>query len=638
MKKIITKANIKYVIAILLALITAISIEMFVFMKESTVKSSGILVSAVENSDYLIAINDYEVSDGSYIRTGIDPGITISNIGKEIDSVLLSFSSSVFTSPRVQVFFAGTNEEFSEANSTVIESIPLNTLDFAVDIPKGYYDRVRVDIDGSFSLKDIFISDEDINVCNKTSLSSFGFFRFLTLFLVLGALLVLFIYWKNSKKSERSLTLTELIFCFACFLFYFWWAAVKVYNYAPDEQMRFEVTQFLFNNNRFPADDELLSHWGFSYAHIPTMLCNQLGYVFMKIASVFTKDFHILLVAARMVSVCCATGTVYFVVKISKLIFSSCSRWIFICFVAFMPQFAFLASYVNNDIVALFGISIIIYAWVFALKYQWNYKCACILSLGIIICAISYYNSYAWVLFSVVFFISTYFIQNKKDYKGFIKLSGFIIGLVVVFASYTFIRHLVLYGDLLGFETIERYGEKFAIEALKPSNRIHLSENGVSVFSMLFAPEYNWIDTTWKSFIGVFGYMEYYCPKIVYEYVSIFIVVGCLGLVYRLVYNILIEKQKPNNSIIIFGVCIIMSAIVTVALSVYNSFVMDFQPQGRYCYPAFLALAIIVAKGYEFIIDRFKKNEYKYAITSSVCTINALSTFFVFYNIYLPSF
>ena len=79
------------------------------------------------------------------------------------------------------------------------------TLDFAVDIPKGYYDRVRVDIDGSFSLKDIFISDEDINVCNKTSLSSFGFFRFLTLFFVLGAFLVLFIYWKNSKKSESSI-------------------------------------------------------------------------------------------------------------------------------------------------------------------------------------------------------------------------------------------------------------------------------------------------------------------------------------------------------------------------------------------------------------------------------------------------
>ncbi|MBE6727596.1 MAG: hypothetical protein E7562_02995 [Ruminococcaceae bacterium] len=637
MKFSIKDNKIKYALCIVLALIIATVFEITVFMRETEVKFEGKAVSVMDEDEYSFTYGDYIVTDNRYTRAGIDPSIRISDIDREISSVMVSFSKPIYSNPRLQLFFAKEDEELSEKNSCVIENIPLMALNVIVDIPKADYDTIRIDIDGSFSLEDIIVSDRSISSSNQFSLELFGFFRLLTTFLILSSLFVCFVFWMQSKKSERSLKMKELLFCIGCFAFYFLWAIAKAHDYAPDEEMRHDVTEFLFNNNRLPIGDELLSNWGFSYAHIPTVLCNLLGSLFMKIASIYTNDSHSLLLASRMVSVCCATGTVYFVIKTSKLIFSSCARWIFVCFVAFMPQFAFLASYSNNDIVALFGISIIIYSWVFALKYNWNYKSGVILSAGVIVCALSYYNSYAWVLFSVFLFIITYFIQNKKDYKGFIKLSAFIIGLVVLFASYNFIRHLIVYGDLLGFETIEQYGEKFAVESLKPSNRWHLSENGVSLMSMLFAPEYKWVLTTWNSFIGVFGYMQYYCPAVVYDYMKVFIAVGGIAFVLRGLYEIVIKRKKPDLSKTIFLVCVVMSAVVTVALSVYNSYVMDFQPQGRYCYPAFLALAIIIAKGYEWLVKLLKYKEHQYAVTSCVCTVSALISLYVFYNIYLPS-
>jgi hypothetical protein len=42
---------------------------------------------------------------------------------------------------------------------------------------------------------------------------------------------------------------------------------------------------------------------------------------------------------------------------------------------------------------------------------------------------------------------------------------------------------------------------------------------------------------------------------------------------------------------------------ITIGLSMYYSFTWDFQPQGRYCFPALLPIALLSAKGIEQIVD-----------------------------------
>lgn len=440
------------------------------------------------------------------------------------------------------------------------------------------------------------------------------------------------------KKNDRMLSWFEWFFCFAVFVFYFIWAVLQKYNYAPDEYMRYDVTMFLFNNNRLPVGDELLSFWwGFSYAHLPAVLCNQLGYVFMKIASIFTTtEFH-LLVAARMVSVFCGTGAVYYTIKISKQLFKSPARWIMIVLIAFMPQYAFLSSYVNNDIVAFFGISMIMYAWVLSIKDNWNFKNGTLLSVGMSVCALAYYNSYAWILFSIFFFIITYFLQNRNDYKGFAKISGFIIIFTLALIGYSFIRHLVIYGDLLGIETSHKYGELYAHESLKPSNRFSLYEQGVSIFDMLFSLQYKWVYVTVKSFIAVFGYMTIDCPNYVYVCILLIFVIGIIGFVVRFVDKIIIKKHKLKPIILVFYICLALSGIVTVLLSIRNSYCTDFQPQGRYCYPAFLPLAFAVTKGFETLLNLLKKLKIRCYAVTAICVAFIFISLYIFNTTFLPS-
>lgn len=438
-----------------------------------------------------------------------------------------------------------------------------------------------------------------------------------------------------NKNTKDKLNYAEIFFCFAMFAYYVLWAIAKQYNYAPDEAMRYSVTKFFFDNNHLPVGDELLSHWGFSYAHYPTLLCHQLGYVFMKIAAIINQSDFFLLIAARMVSVCCATGAVYFLIKITKRLFLSPARWIAIVSFAVMPQYCFLASYVNNDIIIVLGTTMIVYAWVLAIKDNWNVKNSLLLAVGVSICALSYYNSYGYILFSVLMVAITYFHKHKGDFKGFMRLALGMSAVVLILISYNFIRHLVLYGDLLGFKTVEYYGEMYAIESLKPSVKLSFFEQGIGFFDMLFAP-YEWVQTTFMSFIGMFGYMQFACPTYVYKVVFVFFAIGAVGLLISGVIAIK-EKLKPQFEIAMFYISLVLCSIFTIGLSLYNSYFSDFQPQGRYCYPMYIALMLIIAKGYEHIIKLIPNKYCKCVLNSAICIAWILGSVFIYKTAYLPT-
>jgi len=432
---------------------------------------------------------------------------------------------------------------------------------------------------------------------------------------------------KNAKLEK-----IEYLYLFFLLLFYFSWAASKPFNYAPDEFMRYAVTEFLYYNNRLPVGTELLSaNWGFSYAHMPTVLCNLLGYVFMKIAGIFTQDAFDLLVAARLASVCCGVGTIYFVMKTAKLLFPTPVHWIMVVFISMIPQFAFLTSYVNNDIVALFGASMILYCWVFAMKTQWDKRIATLLAIGISVCALSYYNSYGWILCSIFFFIGSYLLQNSHDYKGMFKLGFFIATIVLILISPLFIRHLVLYGDLLGRTTANMYNELYGIESLKPSNRVTLIEQGLPFSWLLFNHE--WWKISYLSFIGYFGYMSIPLNGYVYNMYSFLFLFTFLGAFYSLLSSVLRTKSIGKDNVL-FGINILLTMMIPVFLSLWYSYTSDYQPQGRYCYSMVFGLAITINYAVSNFTKIIKSKERIYAfIGIFVATIITLtiSEFFVTY-------
>ena len=612
-------------------------LELFVFNYRRTVKFTGTEIKLYNNQEYSMSTVGYDITNNNqYASSKEDSYIIFDNLNQNVESVLVTFSDRMFKrNSFIQVYYRSGDDGFSEGNSTPKMKIPIGTSRVVLNIPRAEYSGLRVDIDGVFSLNDIQVSDQLIEM-ERVKDVNINWCRMLVILISIAIITTVISHYISSEKNEYSLKRKEILFCFLCFVFYFAWAVAQPLNYAPDEAMRYDVTQFLFQHNRMPVGDELLSPWGFSYAHSPTMLCNLLGYIFMKIASLFTSSQFLLLISARMVSVCCATSAIYFMIKISKHLFNGPIRWVMVTLVACMPQFCFLASYVNNDMVAFLGVTMILYAWILGINYNWNYRNATLLSVGISISALAYYNSYAWILMSILLFFITYCYKNKGEYKQLRGLTIYIVGLTFVLIAYWFLRHLVLYGDLLGMTTAHKYGELYAIESLKPSNRISLYAQGVSLFEML-GDKYDWLEISYKSFVGNFGYMQYQLGSWVYCVYQIFAFGGLGGLIAGVIKHFHDKSKKLNLSKVTLYVSMMLCVVITVALSIGNSLFADFQAQGRYCYPAFPAIAVFITKGYDTIFGYIEKKEQRYAISSSVVTAIVCIAIYAFSSVYLPT-
>lgn len=409
---------------------------------------------------------------------------------------------------------------------------------------------------------------------------------------------------KVSKISEKYIKIAFIIIVFLlCFI-----SATKVKNdNAPDEQMKKMICQYIYENNVLPKGDDpaiINGLWGTSYGFTP-ILSYMISSLFMKITSIFTTSEFALLVAARFVSVLCYTGLAIMAIKIGEKLFNNKAyKWLFIILITCLPQMLFLGSYINNDSIAVFSISLIIYAWIIGLESKWNYKSVIILAIGIGICALSYYNAYGYILTSMIIYVFSYFINKvdgKIDVKNLLKKGSIIAIIAFIIAGWWFVRSYIIYdGDFLGLKTSDACTEIHAQENFKPSKIPNPNHLNMSFSDMLFKQK--WIAGTMKSFIGVFGYCSIPIPYIVYRLYYVMYIIAFLGYILYIIKNIKMQYYKREKNRLLLEVIFVINMCITVVLSLYYSYFCDFQPQGRYIMPLLIPLMYFITKGLQALL------------------------------------
>lgn len=412
-------------------------------------------------------------------------------------------------------------------------------------------------------------------------------------------------------KKKKNIKYIYLGLIFSIMLFY---SIKQPFNYGPDEYMRYKIPNYIYNHNKLPLPNDkevIVDIFNASYAYYPTQLPAITSALFMKIISIFTTNTKALVIASRFTSLISGTFFIYFIIKIlDELTKRKKVKYLGIVFASLMPQFIFLSSYVNNDAPAIMASAIIVYAWIKGLKDKWNIKNIILLAIGIIICSLSYYNAYGWILFSIIIFILSHFKKrNNKitiDYTSCLKYGIITSSIILICISYFFIRNYIINdGDILGIKSFLTACEIGAIDSLKPSLRNTPENLKMSYIEMLTTSYYgntSWIISTIVSFIGVFGYTEYKLPIPIYLGYLIIIFIGIIGYLIKL-KDILKKKNKET----LFNISLICCLIIPILLSIKYSYSTDYQPQGRYIYPMFTSLIIIITLGYEKIIDIINK-------------------------------
>lgn len=404
----------------------------------------------------------------------------------------------------------------------------------------------------------------------------------------------------------KNINLTKVCYIFLILAIFFiaLFSAWKINPiFAPDELFRFTIPSYIYHTNTLPVGSEIQirdPRWGYSYGFLP-YLPSLISVIFMKIANLF-GSFD-LIKTSRLVSVFAIVGTSFVTFKIGKELFDKKSLiFLFVVLCIFLPQFVFLGSYLNNDCFAVFMSSIIIYCWIKGILNNWPTKTCILLGISVGALALTYYNAYAFILCTIFIYCGTFLKMNEKNWNSFIKKGLIIFLIAFAIAGWFFIRNYLNTGDFLGLSITEKYGQLYAVDAFKPQNRLTPLTQNVSFIDAFFKPyivSSNWFVSSWKSFIGCFGYMNIAMNKVVYWIYTILI---GFGLLFSLGYikNTFLKKEF---NIKLFIISLIICIILPILLSMDHSYTTDFQPQGRYWMSMLIPFMIFVSLGFMHFVD-----------------------------------
>lgn len=380
----------------------------------------------------------------------------------------------------------------------------------------------------------------------------------------------------------------------------------------PDEYNRYLIPQYIARYGTLPNGYEesiRIGGYGFSYAFQPILPYIIQGYC-MRPAFLLHAPDTVLLLIARSVNVLFGLIMALFVLLLSKQWFPDKRlQYLFSFLVTFLPQSIFIHTYVNTDSCCMMSIAVILYGLTMGIRKSFRYTHCIVLSLGIIICALSYYNAYGFILSSILLF-AAYFIKYKPispaspagkkgsyviDWPNLLKKGFFISALVLVGIGWWFIRSGILYnGDILGLNSRNDCAALYALPQFHPDTRITWKNQGYSVWDMLLHSDF--INLSLLSFIGIYGPMTIVTSVWIYRfYKALFFVGILLCLVMPVISPGKMSKRPVFRRFIHANM--LFCILVPLFLSIYYSFSTDYQPQGRYLLPMLIPLCYYCIHG-----------------------------------------
>ena len=381
---------------------------------------------------------------------------------------------------------------------------------------------------------------------------------------------------------------------------------LKGMNAPPDEASRYLVPRYICEHGTLPTglEEEIrIPGYGFSYA-----LYNAFPYIVMGLAmrliSCVTADPRTLLLTARFVNVAAGLFMAFVVWLLAKRLFAKESRrMLFALAVSYQPMNLFVHSYVNTDSFCMLSTAIIVYGLVRLYQEKADIRSCLWLAAGIILCALSYYSAYGYILAAMILFIA-YFVKDPKgsgfDRTGFLKYAGLTAGLVLLGISWWFIRQgIVLNGDFLGLRTRDELTSAYGKAAVQQANTF--AGRGVGVFGMLSEMLARRLPQKLAgTLIAAYGTMNLR-PQLWYYilYASVWLA-GLAGYILHLV-SAARTRAKRNRKRILFHCCMLLCMILPLILFLRYCYATDYQEQGRYLLPALVPAMYYVTKGLDWL-------------------------------------
>lgn len=283
--------------------------------------------------------------------------------------------------------------------------------------------------------------------------------------------------------------------------------------------------------------------------------------------------------------------TVVVAYHLAALAFGPGSRWpvVAAAIVAFNPQFCFLAGSVSNDCMAAFMAALLTYLGCrLALDKSGASSLSRAAALGTImgLAVLTKLSTLTLILFALACLAA----PTPRRIGRLSRSAGVFLLFFFLIAGWYFIRNALLFGDPL------------ALGTYKLTKAAILNEH--SLFSSYFFSigTYTFPVIAFESFWAVFGWMNILVDRwIILAYLAICLA-GGIGLIAWLSREIFQGRSKEAPKLRLAGLLLLHAGLSLAFMIRFNLIWM--QPQGRYLFGSLLPIALLIALGLRFWIER----------------------------------
>lgn len=376
----------------------------------------------------------------------------------------------------------------------------------------------------------------------------------------------------------------------------------------PDERPHFEYMQFIVENKRLPVQESQ----GGEFFQPP--FYHVMASFVLAFARIFTENTGYLVFSMRLMSIIVSMFTLYFIYKISSLVFSN--RHIAlgsVAFASFLPSYVNINSTVTNANFGDFLTTLVIYLLLIVLIKKEGKNTILLLGLIAGISMITRISMIPVLLAVPLAFIAKYYPNIKANINKIIKPLVLIAVIALLISSWNFIRNYGLYGDFLG------------VNAMQLSS----PPDDIAVDAMFIGRLLGWTFVTfWAAFgrtNGIFiGNLESSTGIIVFSLAYLLLLAVTLAAVYGIFA--FIRKYRKNEGILdkiqkkYFLIALFHLALLFVLFMRFNLY--DFQPQGRLFFPGISTIAVLFTFG---IYNVFREKYWKKAFNAYIAFFALLS-------------
>ncbi len=407
--------------------------------------------------------------------------------------------------------------------------------------------------------------------------------------------------------TNLRLFISAFVIFFLCTMYYVQGIIFLPEMAGPDATAHIDIAKFIAENDRLPVlpDDEAELHFspgGTTRATRPP-LSYALGGLATKVLPTGTVPHH----AYSLGSAVLMAGTVVIIFLMVSFAFRRPIYGLLAAaLAALMPQFTFIASYINDDSSAIFAGSLLIASiLLLLLKKPLNSWCIAFVAAACGITIISKLS--AWLLLPMVLIAALF--QIKHLLANFLRYLLIFLPVFILFGAWWPIYNMLTYGfgDPLMFNIANELIQRHDLD-LSDNNASGFAKLGLGYKELLFENYKGFIDNSYQSSIGYLDNLKLRLSPIQYGFYLPVIFIGLITFALRLVPRIMSktnhDERRIGSSKDWLLIELLMISIVLFQLFMYTRFNLyqDIQVQGKYLLPTLPAILILFISGLDWLL------------------------------------